>query len=217
MRACDDFRRFFRSIRGRVRRLRALLVAGAAQLASNELDRRLAYVSLEADNLILSAKREFFVSSMLVGARTLSGHRVKAAGQFATERDVVLSIMSVLERRKHVRLAQAATIPRREETKVRSPSDLFQVASQVGLTNLASVQVATSLGLYIFNELKMVRHFYAHRNKETFQIARHTLATVTPLKDHPSQMLISPRNSSPITTANLWLDEIELFYEELLR
>jgi hypothetical protein len=147
MRACDDFRRFFRSIRGRVRRLRALLVAGAAQLASNELDRRLAYVSLEADNLILSAKREFFVSSMLVGARTLSGHRVKAAGQFATERDVVLSIMSVLEssimsvleRRKHVRLAQAATIPRREETKVRSPSDLFQVASQVGLTNLEQI------------------------------------------------------------------------------
>jgi hypothetical protein len=216
MRACDDFSRFFRSVRGRIGRLRSLITRPRPPITA-EVDRRLAYVSLEADNLILSANREFFVSSMLVRARTLSGHRVTALQPCASERDVVLYVMSVLEPGKYSRLARAPAILRRDETVIRDPSNLFRVANQAGLSNIASVQFATSLGLFVFDELKKVRHFYAHRNKDTCGIARSTLSGATALRDHPSEMLITPRISAPVTTIELWLDELELFYGELLR
>jgi hypothetical protein len=216
MRAVRDLAVLRSAVARRLSRFRNL-VAHAQSRAESESNRIISYTVIELDNLIISSNREFVVSSLAYRARRLSGGRVSHQGAIADERDAILHVMRILEPRKYSNYLARVTIPRREEPVLRDRANLRQIMASVSATNLPEVDFAVNAQLAVFSELKEVRHFFAHRNRDTFMRAATALGFPAGTRVHPASGLLSPRASAPVTFIEQWLDDVDTFYSELLR
>jgi hypothetical protein len=125
----------------------------------------LAWAVIELDNLIISLARQFLVSS-LMRCRTTSGSRVQHSGPLMSQLDAAFFVMSVLEPKKYSKLS-GSPLARRDETTIRDPNKIMQVAVAANLSNAPSILTALSFPTKVFSEISSVRHFFAHRNEET--------------------------------------------------
>jgi hypothetical protein len=216
MQPCSDLRKLHFSLRGRIRRVRAL--TARARITSGH-DRRIftSHCVIELDNLIINGLR-YFVGSCLTKTRTTSGRVVTASMKFNNQEEVGAHILSVLNGTKYLRQGSPTTISRRDEPTLRNPRDLQRVLASVSASNMVSVQNALALNYTVFDEIAPMRNFYAHRNASTFDRARRTARTWGIVQmDHVDEIAVKSRPLRPVPILDDWLSEVQIFMDELMR
>lgn len=216
MRAVTDLEKLRVAISCRLIRLRRLYSSLPARSRS---DRTLvtSVAVMELDNLVLGGLRQFMISS-LRGGRTCSGLRVRTNRSFGQEGEIAAYALQVLNSVRYNRLNQPASITRRDEQTIRDPRDMAKVFQACAATNLPSLDVALSLNSPLFRDLGTFRNFYAHRNDDTCRKA-YTKGAVLGLTNfqHTDDIVTSSLIGRPVSIYEDWLDDAELFFEELTR
>lgn len=178
---------------------------------------QLSHIVIEFDNLNISTLRGFTIST-LRGAKTVAGNRVNVVGQFHSEEQIGAYILSVLSPMRFRRMRFPNVVQRTEEITVRDPKDTEKVLLSSSASNLTSLQSALALNSSLFRDLKHLRHFYAHRNSDTFAKAK-TFGVSLGLVNlsHPDEILNHVQTGRSLSLLEEWILEAQLFYELLMQ
>lgn len=178
---------------------------------------RLAYIAIELDNLNICALREFTISTIRK-AKTSTGRRISVNRSLGPAEEIGAYILSVVNQVKFKKLKTPARIERIEEQTIRDPKEIEKVLIDCTASNLPSLQNALSLNSNLFRDIKFIRHFYAHRSKDTFIKASSNAASMGILNPHhPDQILKHVVIGRPHSILEEWLMEAQIFYELLMQ
>ena len=189
------------------RLLRFRVLADSCTLpVTNEKDRLVAYLTIEALNLWETFVRFFYLSCAVMHPRTESGNLVQVGGVN------IPSVIDALEfsiRTLRPSLGKRPPWNRQDEPMWREPSTLVKLAHAAGVSNERQIIAAFGYSTAVFHHLPTVRNFYAHRNdstaKKTEGVARYY--QLSP-KLRPSELLCSKPIGRPQTLLSDWLDDL---------
>jgi hypothetical protein len=212
VRPVSDLSKLHDALTSRLGRLRRVYNVGADPATGRpEL---ISYSVIELDNLVLSAMRVLFISSVR-NARTLSGVRVRSTFSLREEGEIAAFMLSVVNNQAFTRMGSPVRIDRKQEPTIRDPRAVERVFSAAGLTNTQSLQNALALNATLFANLATLRNFYAHRNADTWRKARRKAIdmgiSAASSVDDIVKSLVPGR---AVRIYEDWLDEAELFFEE---
>lgn len=177
---------------------------------------QLAYISIELDNLNICALREFTISTIR-GAKTITGKKINVNNLLGPEEEIGAFILSVINGVRYTKLKSPVRIKRTDEPTIRDPKEVEKILVASAASNLSSMQNALSLNSNLFRDLKYIRHFYAHRCKDTFlKASKSAMAMGVHNPTHPDDILrhvVSGRGQSVIEQ---WLVEAKIFYQLLM-
>jgi len=216
MRACMHLSRLHDATQYRIKRLLDLYQS-SSPLPQSQQSRRLAYIAIELDNMNINVLREFTVSTIR-RAKTISGARISVNRNLGPDGEIGAYILSVLNQVRFSNMKSPATIKRTDEPTVRDPNEIRKILIDCSASNLPSLDNALSLNSRLFRDVKTIRHFYAHRSKDTFIKVSTTSASMGLYHPkHPDQILshVMPGRSMPVIEE--WLIEAQIFYELLMQ
>lgn len=215
MHASMHLQRLHDSIQYRINRLHELYKS-LGGLPRSRQSPGLSYIAIEFDNLNICALREFTISTIRE-ARTTKGQRIKVIQRIGPEGEIGAYVLSVVNQVKYAKLKNPKSIRRTDEHTIRDPKEVEKILNQCGASNLPSLQNALSINSSLFRDIKPIRHFYAHRNKDTFTKAAAIAASmgVYNLK-HPDEILKHVIPGRPHSVLEEWLIEASLFYQLLM-
>jgi len=177
---------------------------------------QLAYISIELDNLNICALREFTISTVR-GARTTTGKKISVNNVLETEEEIGAYILSIVNSVRYSKLKSPSRIKRTDEPTMRDPKEIEKILTAIGASNLGSLQNALALNSNIFRDLKFIRHFYAHRCKDTFlKVTKNAIAMGVQNSNHPDDILRHVVAGRGHTVIEQWLMEAKLFYQLLM-
>lgn len=181
------------------------LVRSAHSPADSDIDRRVAYVTIELLNAWCSFTRAFYISSAL-SAFTVGGARVTVTKTgIGTPHDAIAVAMSKLRNRKKVGI----TIPRKDEPSWHPANNLITLVQEIGASNLQTVTVALSYPTHVFHCLPIARNFFAHRNGDTAAHCRGLCAFLSiPFMRHPADVLLQRDYTKPNNLLTEWISDI---------
>lgn len=186
-------------------------------LPAQQQSLRLAHIAIELDNLNICALREFTIST-LRKAKTTSGQRIIVNPNLGREDEIGAYILSVINNVKYKKMKCPATVNRIDEPTIRDPKQTENVLISCNASNLPSFQNALSLNSSLFRDIKHLRHFYAHRCKDTFQKVSVNAASIGIVNPrHPDEILKFVRTGRSMSVLEEWLIEAKLFYELLMQ
>lgn len=176
----------------------------------------LAFITIELDNLIVGTLRAFTIST-LRKARTVKGAKIIVSTNLRAEEEIGAYILSILNAVKYKKLKNPAKISRADEPTVRDPKQTEKVLAACGASNLPALQRALAINSPIFRDVKFVRHFYAHRGKDTFAKAAVNAVSMGILNvSHPDEILRHVIAGRPLSVLEEWLVDAELFFGLLM-
>lgn len=177
----------------------------------------LSHITIELDNLNIITLREFTIST-LREAKTTSGKKIQVNKPIGPEEEIGAYMLSVLNSVKYKKLKSPKSIKRTEEPQVRDPKEIEKILIDCSASNLGSLQNALSLNTSLFRDLKYIRHFYAHRCKDTFIKASNNATKMGILNiRHPDQILQHILHGRPNSVLEEWLSDAEIFYDLLMQ
>lgn len=212
MQCVTDLAKLRDSVISRVRNLSA--IAGPIKPPLSSLDRRsLAFVAIELDNLVIVALRQYTKSSLL-RSRTAAGDRITATVRPSSVGEAAAFVFSSLNPAKYAKKGSPACIKEEDEIAFRDPKQAEKVLLDYGASNIANFALALSLNALVFGELKICRHFFAHRAQNTFENVRDfaALQGVTNL-EMPERLLVNGRPGTGTRFLDGWLGEVETFFD----
>lgn len=216
MRASSDLGKLHSALQRRIQKIGFVYRSGIAG-DLRERSRIISFCAIEFDNLFLSGLRQFTVSS-LTGSKTVRGHRVTTAQAFLDSGQVAAYVMSILNAPKYIGKGRPTSLSRGEEQKVRNPKDTEKVFLNCSASNYPSLANALALNFNFFNDMATVRNFYAHRNDDTYKkVANLGQRFLCPNIHHPDDIISTAGVSGPLTLFEDWLNEAELFFDELMK
>jgi len=199
----------------RIKRL-SDIYANVIQANVPQQNYQLGYLAIELDNLVISVLREFTMSTIRQ-ARTRLGVRIKVNNPIGPEGEIAAYVLSILNPVRFQKLAQPVAIGVDDEPTVRDPKEIEKVLLHAGATNIQSLQNALALNSGLFKNLKSLRHFYAHRGKDTFRKASLNAANMGILNiNHPDDVLMHVVAGKPYTVLEDWFVDAALFFEFLM-
>lgn len=184
-------------------------------LKPSQQSQQLAYIAIELDNLNICALREFTISTVR-GAKTTKGHKISVSNLLGPEEEIGAYMLSILNSVKFQKMHSPTTVKRTDEPTVRDPKETEKILVAAGASNLNSLQNALALNTNLFRDLKYVRHFYAHRCKDTYLKACSGCASIG-LQDpeHPDDILRYVVTGRAQSVIEQWIGEARLFYHLL--
>jgi hypothetical protein len=215
MRASMDLGRLSRAAQYRLERLHNLH-NGVSSLPESQRSIQLSYIAIELDNLNICALREFTVST-LRKAKTSTGKKISVNVTLGPEAEIGAYMLSVSNFVKYQRMKSPASIKRTEEHTIRDPKETEKILTAANASNLNSLHNALSLNSSLFRDLKFIRHFYAHRSKDTYLKASSNAAQMgVSNPSHPDEILQYVVSGRPLSVLEEWLVEAKLFYQLLM-
>ncbi len=215
MRAKSDLIKLHNAIRDRLRRLRV----NYRSLPLREPECRRIIISncvLELDNLLISSLREFTLST-LMRARTKTGHRISVNRKFGSEQEISAFILQSTNISLYNRM-RPQVLSRDKEPTVRYPKDTEKILSGCAASNLGSLQRALALNSAVFHDIPTIRNFYAHRNEDTWRKVKNKARSLGLHGVGCAEDLVSGYlPGRPVTMMEDWLNESELFFDELTK
>ena len=180
------------------------LVRSVPSPADNEIDRRVAYVTIELLNAWSSFTRAFYISSAL-RAYTASGARVVVTKPgLVTPDDAVALAMQKLRGGKIAR-----PVPRKREPSWHLGSNVITLVNEIGASNLATVTAALSYPTQAFRFLPIARNFFAHRNADTARQCRGLCAALAlPPVWRPADVLLQRDYAKPENLLTEWITDL---------
>ncbi len=216
MRASMHLGRLHSAAQYRIKRLSDLFKS-IPGLSPEERGRRLSYIAIELDNLNICALREFTISTIRK-AKTLSGVKVSVSLNIGPEDEIAAYMLSVTNSVKYAKMHSPARIKRSDEQAIRDPKQIEKILIACSASNLPSLQNALALNSSMFRDLKFVRHFYAHRNQDTFGKAATNAASLGVLNlDHPDKILLHVMSGKTHSVIEEWLADATIFYDYLMQ
>ena len=207
MQSVSDLTKLRDSVIARCRTLQ-LLTTGAKTLLGSQDRRNLAFVTIELDNLVVLGLRQF-TKSCLLGCRTAAGQRVLSSSLASNSEEAAAHIYRVLNPRGFLKLHSPSSISESEEIVFRNPKDVEKTLAFYGATNLTNISLALSLNANIFGEAKMLRHFFAHRAKNTYdQVTKFALNLGMPKPRMPEDLIVMGRPSTGVTIIDGWTADV---------
>ncbi|ADU37575.1 hypothetical protein [Variovorax paradoxus] len=215
MRASMHLMHLHNATQGRIRRLQRLYGTTVLINAPHQ-NHQLGYLAIELDNLVISVLREFTISTIRQ-AKTRIGARIRVNQSLGPEEQIAAYILSIVNPVKYRRLNSPQSIRQTDEQTIRDPKETEKILSYAGATNLPSLQNALALNSGLFKNLKSIRHFYAHRGKDTFGKASVNAVSMGVLNTHhPDDILMYVISGRPHSVLEEWLIDASLFFELLM-
>jgi hypothetical protein len=139
----------------------------AAKIAGktgNDIDQTVAYVAIEALSAWSGFSREFYLSCAFLYPKTIRGQHVNhRQANILGERDALLYSIRQLKGKASGR----GRIAPRDEPTWHEKRALPSLSRSLALSNYNSVVTGFSYPTTFFDDLPVVRNFYAHRSKDT--------------------------------------------------
>jgi len=196
----------------RVRTLREIVAPIASPLGSED-KRALAFVTVELDNLIIVTLRQFTKSSLL-GSRTAAGYHVTASVRPHTPQEAAALVFNSLNPAGYLKLKSPAAIDEEDELVFRDPKRVEKVLTDYAASNLANVQLALSLNAVVFSEVKVCRHFFSHRMRNTVEQVKVLANNVGVITFADTEnLLVVGRPGTGIRFIDGWLSDVENFVD----
>jgi len=177
-------------------------------------DRRLlAYVAIELDNLIVVGLRQYTKSSLL-RSRTAAGVRITSNVNPQSTEEAAALIYRSLNPTGYKKAQCPLKIGERDEVSIRDPKKIEKVLTDYSASNLSNLSLALSLNAEVFSELKVFRHFFAHRAKNTFDEVQVFAANAGVVGVHkPEHLILRGRPGTGVRFLDGWFADIENFFE----
>lgn len=212
MQCVSDLAKLRDSVISRVRGLRSVSASVTSPLASSD-KRTLAFVTLELDNLIIVALRQYTKSSLL-RSRTASGLRITASVNPMTVQEAAAYVFRSINPTRYHNMGSPAAISERNELSFRNPKDAERVLLDYSASNISNLATALSLNAEVFAEAKVFRHFFAHRARNTADaVAELALNLGLAFSGSPEEILIKGRPNVGIRVLDGWLADVENFFD----
>jgi hypothetical protein len=212
MQCVTDLIKLRDSVISRARALRQVVTSITLPLGTVER-RTLAFATIELDNLVIVALRQYTKSSLL-RSRTAAGVRITANVQPVSTEEAAAYIYSSLNPTGYSNKGSPQSISEGDEIVFRDPKRAEKVLIDYAASNLSNLALALSLNAEVFSEAKVCRHFFAHRAKNTFEAVRDFASArgVVGL-DMPEHLLIRGRPSTGVRFLDGWLADVEVFFD----
>jgi hypothetical protein len=175
--------------------------------SGHDIDRTLAFVTIEALTAWSGFAREFYLSCAFLRPKTMGGQHVSHHNTaIVNERLALLHSIAVLKGRT----LTAARIAPRDEPVWHEKRALASLSKSLVFSNEQSVITGLSYQTTFFDELPTVRNFYAHRSygtaEKVFRIATKRYAAVT--VRHPNDLVNSVFAGRVQTLIQEWLGDM---------
>jgi hypothetical protein len=210
-RTCLD--RLNRSFTHRILRLEAVANQVAGKVG-HDIDRALAFLTIEALTSWSNFTREFYLSCPFAYPKTIGGQHVSHNDStIVDERHALLRSILVLKGNGHSysRAQTAGYISFSDEPVWREKRCLSKLASDLLLTNTSAVTTGLSYQTTFFDDLPIIRNFYAHRSHGTatkvFSMAKTKYGAVA--IHHPSELVNVVLAGSTQTMIQEWLGDMK--------
>lgn len=180
------------------------LVRSIGSPADHEVDRRVAYVTIELLNAWSSFTRSFYISSAL-RAYTTGGARINVTKPgIVTSEDAVTLATRTLKNKK-----ATTPVPRHMEPSWYPARNVITLVNELGASNIATVSAALSYPTQVLNCLPTARNFFAHRNGDTAARCRQLCMTLSiPQMWRPADVLLHRDYTKPDNLITEWISDI---------
>jgi hypothetical protein len=208
VRRVKQLRKLRITLKRRLSRLEKRLMSVTSTSNDQDRDMTVAYVAIEALNAWALFSRSFYLSCA-IGAKTERGNRIKSNAP--TNDPLGLAITKF---RKSATPNTAGVWHRRDEPAWHDPNVLMTVCATLGCSIQDEIQASFSLQQNVFNDLPVLRNFFAHRNEGTSQAARYLAPRYTlPSTLSPSELLLAVSQGAATSIMLAWLDEMNITAE----
>lgn len=212
MQCVTDLVKLRDAVISRSRYLRLITRGIAVPLAPEEL-RALAYAAIELDNLVITGLRQYAKSSLL-RSRTAAGSRVTANVTPNSPEEAAALVLKAVNLKKFQNANNPTAIAERSEEAIRDPKQVEKVLTDYATSNLNNITLALSLNADVFAEVKVFRHFFAHRACNTANEVKIFAAKVGVVGSfRPEHLLIRGRPGTGVRFLDGWLADIENFFD----
>jgi hypothetical protein len=155
--------RLNRSFTRRIRQLESI-AAQVAGKSGQDIDRAVAFVTIESLSAWAGFTREFYLSCVLLQPKTISGaHVFHNVSSIVDERSALIHSITVLKGLP----SRAIRIAPRDEPVWHEKRTLPNLSKSLSFSNDQSVVAGFSYQMMFFDELPTARNFYAHRSQGT--------------------------------------------------
>jgi hypothetical protein len=191
----------------RIRQLESV----AQQIAGrngHDIDRAVAFVTIEALSAWSGFTREFYLSCAFLHPKTIGGQHVTHRDtSIVNERLALLHSIAELKGKT----LTAARIAARDEPQWHEKRALPNLSKGLAFSNDHSVIIGFSYQTTFFDELPTMRNFYAHRSQGTIEkvlrLATRKYGTVT--ARHPNDLINVVFAGRVQTLIQEWLDDMK--------
>lgn len=181
-------------------------------MAPEEL-RALAYAAIELDNLVVVGLRQYAKSSLL-RSRTAAGARVTANVNPKSPEEAAALVFRSLNPAGFTKAKSPKAIAERQEVAIRDPKRVEKVLTDYAASNLSNMALALSLNADVFAEVKVFRHFFAHRARNTSDEVQLFAAKVGVVGTYrPEHLLVRGRPGTGVRFLDGWLADVENFFD----
>jgi hypothetical protein len=175
-----------------------------------------AFTTIELDNLLVMALKQYLKSSLLQ-CRTISKKRVVCAKPAANPSIAAAMILSILNTGKYKSLKNPMSISGRDEQTFREPRDALRVLGVFGASNTASLMTAMAYNGNIFSEIATVRNFFAHRSENTSEKVRKLSNSIGLIGFTNAETFLTRRRPlTHLTIMEGWMNDLDTFFREAL-
>jgi hypothetical protein len=204
MRAILSFSKLHKVARRRLMALR-LLVESVGLPVTTEVDRVIAYVTIESLNLWSSFARSYYLSYVFSAKR--DNHTkvtIGVLGVRTTEEAIDFAV-----RRMKPKFRVGGPWRRRDEPTWHDPNTLQVLCSSLVVSNLTQIYAAFSYQTDVFMYLPTIRNFFAHRNDDTAgKVATIARSYGIETKLRPSEILCSRAVGRPQNVLLDWISDL---------
>lgn len=212
MQCVTDLAKLRDAVKWRVRCLRQVLSPITVPLGTKER-RDIAFLVIELDNLIIVGLRQYTKSSLL-RSRTTAGVRITASVRPASTEEAAAFIYRSLNPKGYQNLKSPAVILEKNEIVFRDPKRAEKVFIDYAASNLPNLATGLSLNAEVFSEIKVCRHFFAHRARNTYEEVLDFAEDLGIFAvDMPEQLLLRGRPSTGVRLLEGWLADVENFFD----
>jgi len=211
MQCVSDLTKLRDCVLGRVRTLRQVINPISFPLTPTDRH-ALAFSTIELDNLVIVALRQY-TKSCLLRSRTAAGFRVVSAVKPTTVEEAAAYVFSSLNPAKFKKMKNPTAISEKDEIVFRDPKRAEKVLMDYSASNLSNYRLALSLNAEVFSELKICRHFFSHRMRNTFDEVRVLAANLGVFGiSETEQFLLRGRPGTGVRFLDGWLADVENFF-----
>lgn len=213
MRPTPSTERLYKVARRRIGHFRALIPKEPTPVTP-ELDRSIAFVSIELLNLWVQFSRTYYLASCR-GAVGPGDTRVTTSMQYVNDAESIRLATNFI---RNTSFASDYRIRPREEPNWLQPDNLLRALDHVGASNHAIVGAAIGGARSALDHLPTVRNFYGHRAQNTAEKVIGARGVIhrygVPPVDHPTHFCLAYPSSSPLPILGGWLETINVAVQQ---
>jgi hypothetical protein len=199
-----------RSFTARIHRLE-FIAATVTGRTGAEADRAVAFAIIEALTTWANFSRDFYLACAIRCPKTVTGARVShAVPNIGNERLALLHAIQVLKPNRYNAAVKSVTISPRDEPTWHEKICLLRLSANIKLSNQASILSGLSYPTTFFNQLPVIRNFYAHRSYITVEKVRNLAQQQYGIGhlQHPCNFINQVHVGSTQTLLSEWLGDM---------